>query len=851
MTNAPNSYKDPYWTNLALATEAKLGLPNGILTSVVMQGERSNNNQVSEAGAKTVFQITPPTRKAAIEKYGIDPYLSPDNAAEVAGRLLKESLDRNKGAVATAVAEYHGGTDRRRWGPRTRAYVARVVNAQRKDIAAPAPSSTFQSVMSDNPAYAQQQKAPSSQIAQVYQLYKDGQLSAQEAADFEEDVKSGLVMLPRDAELNGSSASGPILLPQAITDAYRLGQLTPQERSDLEQDIQAGLVKLPPATVDMIPQDDNWVPPTEQGVIPPREEPNLGQQLLGGAEAGLTALTGATSGAIGMVGGAVKQLSQNVLDGSFGTPQAAHLVQQAAQRGGESLTYMPRTETGQEYAQNVGEFMQQAIPAMPMTAELQMLGQGIKQAAPAVGSRAALTANQVLDTIKPPIAKVVDAVKGRVANLRSSQPEIADGRVPLAMAGVGAAETDVGAMRRAAAEEMFPPHARLTKGQATDDFGQRQFEEGVAKNAELGEPMRQRIAEQHAAIQQRFDTWIDETGSEAPDNHARGTNIHAALHADLKRSNSEINAAYGAADTAGELRDAVKLPGLIELLNKERPAEELAPILKLARQQVLNKKAAVEDVDGSLVATDLTLKEAENIRKFVVKYTNYDPNNLRVSKNIKKAIDTDTLNAGGDLYARARFLRTKHAERFENRAVIADILANKSSTRGDRKVALEDVAKRIVFQSSLDSMRFARVALLTSGKLGKQAWKDVESYVLEHIISEATKGVARESSGAKAINPAALHKTISLLDKSGKLAWVFGKNGAKKLRAMDELAQIMLVRPEGTFNTSHTATIILAALDAIVTFSTGLPLPVLSGIKLLTKEIKDRKVRARIEDALK
>jgi hypothetical protein len=112
MAETPTSYKDPFWTQLASATEQKLDLPPGLLVGVLTRGERSNADQVSEAGAKTPFQIIPATRKAAIDKYGIDPYLSPENAAEVAGKLLKDSLDRNKGDAAAAVGEYHGGIDR-------------------------------------------------------------------------------------------------------------------------------------------------------------------------------------------------------------------------------------------------------------------------------------------------------------------------------------------------------------------------------------------------------------------------------------------------------------------------------------------------------------------------------------------------------------------------------------------------------------------------------------------------------------------------------------------------------------------------------------------------------------------
>lgn len=126
MADAPRSYKDPVYASLDAKIENKLGLPSGLLSSIRLHGERSNADQVSEAGARTVYQITGPTRDAVLKKYGIDAYLSPSNAAEVAGLLLKEGLDRNNGDTSLAAAEYHGGTNKDNWGPRTKAYVKRV-----------------------------------------------------------------------------------------------------------------------------------------------------------------------------------------------------------------------------------------------------------------------------------------------------------------------------------------------------------------------------------------------------------------------------------------------------------------------------------------------------------------------------------------------------------------------------------------------------------------------------------------------------------------------------------------------------------------------------------------------------
>ncbi|CAB4123403.1 LT_GEWL domain containing protein [uncultured Caudovirales phage] len=253
MADTPNSYKDPFWQGLASGTESKLGLPKGILTALVTRGERSNNDQVSEAGAKTPFQIIPATRDAAIKKWGVDPYLSPENAAEVAGLLFKDSLDRNKGSVPLAVAEYHGGTNRANWGPKTNAYVQRVTGAlpvvPNVDMP-PASVGTGESTF-DKVAKAQ---APQQQLAAVYQAYKSGQMSPEEAQQFEADVNSGAMMLPRGAALNNApkaEATSPqtsgasTVLPQEVAAAYSSGQMSRQEMIDLERDVSNGLVKMP------------------------------------------------------------------------------------------------------------------------------------------------------------------------------------------------------------------------------------------------------------------------------------------------------------------------------------------------------------------------------------------------------------------------------------------------------------------------------------------------------------------------------------------------------------------------------------------------------------------------------
>ena len=277
-TPVPNSYKDPYWSDLSTNTERKLGLPDGMLRAVVLYGERSNNDQVSSADARTPYQIIPSARNLAIKAYGIDPYLSPENAAEVAGRFLKDSLDRNKGDKAKAFAEYHGGTNPANWGPITQSYITRTMGGLSELTGQPAqteaptttseptttPTRTLQTPPGQQPSIAeggtvstferarqtQQQAAlPENAIANIYQAYTSGQMTPQEAQEFEADVRGGTLMLPRGASLKGGPVQGARptvnVLPAGVLEAYTGNKMTRAEMVDLERDVRNGVVGVP------------------------------------------------------------------------------------------------------------------------------------------------------------------------------------------------------------------------------------------------------------------------------------------------------------------------------------------------------------------------------------------------------------------------------------------------------------------------------------------------------------------------------------------------------------------------------------------------------------------------------
>lgn len=863
-TSWVNSYKDMVWTQLSTSVEDKLGLPSGLLTSVVVNGERSNNDQVSKNGARTPFQIIPATRKAAIDKFGIDPYLSPENAAEVAGLLLKDSLQRNSGDVVAAVSEYHGGTDKANWGPKTRAYVARVISGQR---AAMKPASEDQSTFQRALSTQQQNSLPANVIDSIYQAYKSGTMSAEEKSQFEDDVKSGLVMLPRGATLEGKTSAplskpDPIILPKEIADAYTRGDMTDQERSDLEHDIRSGVVKLTPTTVSQIPTNDpNWKAPTEQGIIPRQDEPTLGQKILGAGEAGLTAVTGATGGTVGMIAGTAKGITQSILDGTYGTQQANALVEQQAAEGAQALTYQPRTKTGQEYAQNVGEVIQQAIPIAPMTSEMSAISSGLTQARPGLVSAVRSIsdpikhgATAVADTARTNLdqaRQVVTSIPGKVSGLVGLEsPGVTPGESGRASVGASAVSSDAA---RAAKSQNLPVPVDLTLGAETRDATQLAFEKEQMKGP-LGGPLRSRAEQNNLQALQNFEVLIDSTDATTPDLSSAGNAVVRALSEGYKAAKNKTRVAYKAAENSAESQAVVDATTVLDHLNSIPSGLKTTGLADHAKQYAVRLGIAKLDGEGRLIPVDsgVTVKQMEAWRREISQATGFEPVDIRDSAILKNLIDTQTEPVAGPLYSEARALRTAQARKYENRAVVARLITNRKGM-DDPAVAVDQVFNKSILTGSPEEITFLKRVLNTSGDDGRQAWKELQATMMKHIRDESTKGMGMDSSDNPIISPARLHQVIQGLDKTGKLDIVLGKKTAETVRDINDVVRYVNTTPPGTLinNSGTVGTLVAAMAEAGTTGAlTGLPVPAISLLRALSKQISNNKIKAKINRAL-
>ncbi|MEA1231105.1 glycoside hydrolase family 104 protein [Acinetobacter sp. IRS14] len=614
--------------------------------------------------------------------------------------------------------------------------------------------------------------------------------------------------------------------------------------------------------------DANGVITYEQPQATPKQpELSLADKALGLGETALSAATGATGGTLGMLGGTLGQAGREILSGNFGTPEAAQRISQNAAEGAADLTYAPRTQIGQEYTQALGEISEPLAALTPALSELALVGQSARGVAPIAHGQAIRTAQAVApvveragQAVQRPIQATANIVRsgaqrvGEMVGMRTAEAESP------APANVGAAQVDQATIRQAMSQEL-PYPVQLTEGQMTRDPAQLKFEVETSKDAELGAPLRQRQEEQHQVMQQNIDAFIDMTGAQATNMRETGIAVDKALQKQLQADKNRVRVAYAKADKSEEAQTPVDLTqpvrvgeneamSVIDYLNSQ-PDLPTTPILTSAKRTAESLGIAIRGENGELIPNNPTIKQMEKWRQEINANTNQEAPNIRQTAILKDMIDQHVEPVVGNLYKAARNERKRMADHWESRTIIRDLTTNKTGT-DDRRVALEDIQKRIIHDGSLDDLRVAKRTLLTSGDEGKQAWRDIQGQTLQEIKNAATAGVAPDAQGNQMISAAALNKAIKRLDDAGKLDYVFGPQGAEKLRAINEISKTLFTTPaSAAINHSNTAATLAAAMDIAMSGLSGFPAPVASALRLATKHIKDNKVRARVTQALK
>lgn len=644
-------------------------------------------------------------------------------------------------------------------------------------------------------------------------------------------------------------------------------QINPQQKQNRVNSLLAAFDKQNPdrqaAPAGLPDFDENGVIREDQPQQPKPQQAPLStmDKIIGGLEAGATLATGAVGGAIGQAAGGLHGIAESVVDGTFGTQQGAQNAVNRATQFSNALTYEPNTAAGQRAVGAVGEFIEDTgLDTLPP-----VLGGGVGTATATLGRAsvpvATTAAREVTQAAKPVIAQAVEQAKQPISAVTEAAKNAFNrdaANTGPAPANMGAAQVDQATVRQALAQDL-PVTPELTKGQLSRDPAQLKFEVETAKDGEMGAPLRQRYEQQHQAVQQNFDAFIDQTGSQTGGN-ARdvGLMVDGALQKQMQADKNRVRVAYKKADDSEEATTPVDVTrpvgvledgelSIIDYLNSQ-PELPTTPIVTAAKRTAVSLGIAQKADDGSLIPGNPTIKQLEKWRSEINGNVNQEAPNIRQATILKGFIDAHVEPYAGTLYKAARAERKRFGDKWENHTIIKDLTGNKKGT-DDRKVAYEKVVDRVVYSGSLDDLRQAKRTIMTSGPEGKQSWSEIQAAVLQNIKDEATKGVAPDGQGNQMISPAALNAQIRKLDD--KLDFIFGKQGADKLRALNEVSKTIFTVPtSAAINHSNTAATLSAAMDLVLSGMSGFPAPVASALRLSTKHIKDRKIRKRVEDAL-
>jgi len=467
-------------------------------------------------------------------------------------------------------------------------------------------------------------------------------------------------------------------------------------------------------------------------------------------------------------------------------------------------------------AVNLGQSMMRAAP--DVISSFRGVPQTVAQAAP----ETAMVADEAA-AMAPRMFEAGETVTSRSAGAMGTSPE----QIRLMQA------------------EGLPVPVQLTRGAAARDPEQLAFEKEQIFS-ELGGPLRRRAEENNLQALQNFDRFIDMTGAEAPDVASTGNAVINALSNGYQASKNRVRTAYTAADKAGETAEMVPYNSLIDFVNQQTPTTRttLAPIL-----QSTVEKLNMEDPAKSGM---ISIRALEDVRKSINKAVQPNTPNESYGAALKELIDTSTEGVGGELYKKARQLRIDQANKFENRAIVARLVSN-IKNMDDRRVPADRVFKTAILNESPENIQFLRRTLRDLGDDGKQAWSELQGATLRHIQERATANVNKTSENLDVVSAAQLNKAVDELDKNGRLDLIFNPKMAQQVRDLRDVIQYVNTVPPGTsINTSGTARTLAAALGEMVITgtTTSIPLPILTGIKVIRDQVKNAKIKKQINRSL-
>jgi hypothetical protein len=584
----------------------------------------------------------------------------------------------------------------------------------------------------------------------------------------------------------------------------------------------------------------------------PAPEPTLGQQLVGAGETALALGTGATGGLVGTIYGAGTGLAQQILSGDFGTPEAVRAVEAAAAKGAQALTFQPRTQAGQEQVQAVSQVLANVLPpVLPAIAAPGALMQAARTVAPTVGAATQIgrattqqAARATGQAIARPVQAATTAVRETLGMEVAPTPAVSAGR------SAGSAATPL-ELQRATEAEMAG--LRLSEGEMKRDAALLAFEKEKAKTPEFQEPFLVRQQENNRAALGKLNQVLDDTGAETGDYSNTGIKVVDTLMAGWNLEKKKTGALYERFRASPEAQTEVDTTPVLEFLNSQaKGVAGVTGVPDTARQNAVNLGIAQIDDSGRLLAVPTTtLGQLEDFRQSVSAISAANPNDKRLTTIIKRTIDEVGDPIGGEMTKSMRAQRKKQAIKYEDRAIVARLLLEKKGM-SDAQTPIEDVFRKTILTARPSEIQHVKRVLATiPDQEGQQAWKELQGATVRHLLEKSESGIGADN--LPVISGAKLDKAIREFDQNGKLDQVMGVQAAEQIRNLNQvLKYIQSTPPLTSINNSGTARTVAALLaeSAGMGLVSGVPVPIMQGMKMLRDNIADRRIKVRITKAL-
>jgi hypothetical protein len=526
------------------------------------------------------------------------------------------------------------------------------------------------------------------------------------------------------------------------------------------------------------------------------------------------------SGMVAQPVGAAYGVYKGITSPEYGTQAGVEQGRQAGAELAQKLQFQPTSPVSQNVLQGIGS----AVEASKLPPYMGNIG--------AIPSFAQATQN-----VRPMAQQAMQEIKPSLPALLR-RPEST-------MSGVGAAEVPDAVVRSQIAQQLRVP-GQMSKGQATKDLAQQQFEIETAKNFPdtIGKPLIEAQAKRNDTILQNFDSYVEATGKKTYGLRETGKVVDAALVNQAKKAKDEINKAYKLADFSGAMEEPVNYSPLSNYIEKQTPTvrTKLAPILDAVDEQI-----KANDVNKT---GQISLNNLEDVYQFINK--NYDPTDKVANthvKQMKTIINQMTEGVGGENYQAARALRAKYGREFENIGAIDKLLRTKKGT-DDRAVAFEDVFQHSILDGSRDDVAALGLTLKKGGAEGQQAWKELQGQTIQHLKDKVTQSVDIDSFGNPVVSPAKFKSAIREIDQDGKLDYIFGKSGAQEIRDLLEFTIAVNAPLKGAANYSNTSSALIRALDKISLSPIG-KIPVVgTAIEYGAKKGAERELKKKVSESI-